>query len=107
MNIQNTYETIKLLMYMFKNKKDFLYKGYYPIFDNSKYLQFLIDNELINKIENLKYNKSYTANKYIDNKKYWVFEKPIKHIYFIELNEINIIKWIKKNSLTLDLNDFN
>ena len=107
MNIQNTYETIKLLMYMFKNKKDFLYKGYYPIFDNSKYIQFLIDIELINKIENLKYNKSYTVNKYIDNKKYWFFEKHIKPIYFIELNEINIINWIKRNSLTLDLIDFN
>jgi len=106
MNIQNTYETIKLLMYMFKNKKDFLYKGYYPIFNNSKYIEFLIDNELINKIENLNCNKSYTVNKYIDKKKYWFFEKHIKPIYFIELNEVNIINWIKRNSLTLDLIDF-
>lgn len=96
MNIQNTYETIKLLMYMFKNKKDFLCMGYYPIFDNSKYIKFLIDNELINKIENLKCDNSYTVNKY----------KHIKPIYFIELNEINIIKWIRKNSLTIDLIDF-
>ena len=97
MNIQNTYETIKLLMYMFKNKKDFLYEGYYPIFDNSKYIEFLIANDLINKIDYLKCNKSYIVNRC----------KHIKPIYFIELNEVNIIKWIKRNSLTLDLIDFN
>ena len=96
MNNTQIYNSINLLIHIFNNKKDFLNSNSYPIFENSKYFNYLIDNKLINKIDNLKTNKNYYSSDYKNNNK-----KKLKVLYYITLNENNIINWITKNNFVL------
>ena len=102
MNNTQIYNSINLLIHIFNNKKDFLNSNSYPIFENSKYFNYLIDNKLINKIDNLKINKNYYSSDYKNNNK-----KKLKVLYYITLNENNIINWITKNNFVLRIDQNN
>ena len=102
MNNTKIYNSINLLIHIFNNNKEFLNSDCYPIFENSKHTNYLINNKLINKIDNLKTNKNYYCTDYKNNNK-----KKLKVLYYITLNENNIINWITKNNFVLRIDQNN